>query len=88
MRSAAAASQNEALRLHRPRRRPRPEREIAIRHGPAAPPRRPVAVVLVAAPSWGVDGAASAAYALALVLANFLLAAALLGGPPASPTRC
>lgn len=35
-------------------------------------------LVLIAAAIWGVDGGISAAYAIALVLANFLLSAALL----------
>lgn len=56
---------------------PAPEREIArdlVRRGlPAAP-----VLLLVSAIGWGIDGAASSAYAIALVCANFLLAAALL----------
>jgi len=54
-----------------------PERDVAhdlVRRGlPLAP-----VVLLVAALPWGVDGAASAGFAMLLVAANFLLAAALL----------
>jgi hypothetical protein len=54
-----------------------PERDVAhdlVRRGlPLVP-----VVLLVAALPWGIDGAASAAFAMALVAANFLLAAALL----------
>jgi hypothetical protein len=54
-----------------------PERDVAhdlVRRGlPVAP-----VVLLLAALPWGLDGAASAAFAMALVAANFLLAAALL----------
>lgn len=42
-------------------------------------PALPV-VILVAGLVWGLDGAASAAFAIALVVANFALAAALLAG--------
>ena len=42
-------------------------------------PLAPV-LVLVAGAVWGVNGALSAAYGLGLVLLNFLLSAALLGG--------
>lgn len=57
---------------------PAPEREVArdlLRHGALALPVA-VAVGLV---GWGTDGALSVAFAAALVLANFWLAAALLG---------
>lgn len=42
-------------------------------------PALPVTVV-VAGLIWGLDGAASAAFAIAVVVANFFLAAALLAG--------
>ncbi len=57
---------------------PAPEREVALdllRHGAIA---LPVAVV-VGFLGWGTDGALSVAFAAALVLANFWVAAALLG---------
>ena len=54
------------------------EREIAldmVRRGlPVAP-----LLLVVAGLGWGWDGVASAAYAVALVFANFLLAAGMLG---------
>ena len=67
----------------RPRPSPRPdlgpavEREVVgdmIRRGlPALP-----VVIVVAGLIWGVDGALSAAFAVGLVLVNFVIAAALL----------
>jgi len=56
---------------------PAPERDVArdlVRHGLIALPLALAAGYL----GWGVDGVASVAYAYALVLANFLAAAALL----------
>jgi hypothetical protein len=54
-----------------------PERQIAVdlvrRSLPVTPP-----LLLVSGVVWGVDGVLSSAYALALVLANFVLAATLL----------
>ena len=54
-----------------------PEVEIARDMVRRALPVAPV-LVLVCGLIWGVDGALSSAYGLALVLVNFLLAAALL----------
>lgn len=57
---------------------PAPERDVArdiLRHGLLA---LPVALV-IGFLGWGPDGVASVAFASALVLANFWLAAALLG---------
>lgn len=57
---------------------PAPERDVArdlVRHGLLA---LPVALVLGFV-GWGLDGVASVAFAVALVLANFAVAAALLG---------
>lgn len=57
---------------------PAPERQVArdlVRHGLIV---APVAIALGAL-GWGAAGAASVAFALGLVLANFLVAAALLG---------
>lgn len=48
-------------------------RDIARRALPVAP-----VIILVGAIFWGLGGALSAAYGVALVVANFLLAAALL----------
>jgi hypothetical protein len=56
---------------------PAPEREVARDMVRRALPAVPVVLVLAAVP-WGVDGALSAAYAVALVMANFLLAAWVL----------
>lgn len=53
------------------------EREVARDLVRRALPLAPVAVLLAAIP-WGVDGALSALFALALVCANFLLSAALI----------
>lgn len=56
---------------------PAPAMEIArdmVRRGLIATP----VVVLIASAIWGFDGAASAAYACAIVLTNFLLAAFML----------
>ena len=57
---------------------PAPEAAVArdlVKHGLIA---LPIALVLGAL-GWGVDGAISVGYAFVLVLANFLLAASLLG---------
>lgn len=54
-----------------------PEQELARDIARRALPVAPV-LVLVGAIFWGLDGALSAAYGVALVVANFLLAAALL----------
>lgn len=56
---------------------PAPEREIAldmVRRGAMAAP----ALLLIGGIGWGIGGAASAGYAISLVLANFVIAAALL----------
>ena len=57
---------------------PAVEREVVVDMVRRAAPVLPV-VVLVAGLVRGVHGAESAAFAVALVIANFLLAAALLG---------
>jgi hypothetical protein len=57
---------------------PAVERQVARDMVRRALPVAPV-LILAAAAGWGLAGAASAAYALVLVLLNFLLAAALLG---------
>jgi hypothetical protein len=57
---------------------PAPERQVAFDMVRRSLPFVP-AVILLAALPWGVAGAASAAYAVALVVVNFLLAAWLLG---------
>jgi hypothetical protein len=57
---------------------PAPERQVAFDMVRRALPFVPVVVVLAALP-WGLAGAASAAYAIGLVVVNFLLAAWLLG---------
>ncbi|MDQ3354217.1 MAG: ATP synthase subunit I [Actinomycetota bacterium] len=56
---------------------PAPETEIARDLARRAIPLAPVLVV-ASALVWGIDGALSSAYAVALVLANFLVAAALM----------
>lgn len=56
---------------------PAVEREIASDMVRRALPAAPVLVVLAAIP-WGVDGALSAAFAIAVVVVNFLLAAWVL----------
>ena len=56
---------------------PAVEREIASDMVRRALPAAPVIVVLAALP-WGVDGALSAAFAIAVVVTNFLLAAWVL----------
>jgi hypothetical protein len=56
---------------------PSPEREIAVDLVRRALPVAPV-LLLVAGIIWGLDGALSSAYGLAIVLVNFLAAAALL----------
>jgi hypothetical protein len=56
---------------------PAPEREIAADMVRRALPAAPVVVVLAALP-WGVDGALSAAFAIAVVVVNFLVAAWVL----------
>lgn len=57
---------------------PAPERQVALDMVRRALPFAP-AVILLAALPWGVAGAASAAYAIAIIVVNFLLAAWLLG---------
>jgi hypothetical protein len=57
---------------------PAPERQVALDMVRRAVPFAPVLVLLAALP-WGLAGAASAAYAIVLVVVNFLLAAWLLG---------
>ena len=57
---------------------PAPERQVArdlVRHGLIVAP----AAIVLGALGWGAAGAASVAFGLALVLANFAVAAALLG---------
>jgi hypothetical protein len=56
---------------------PAPEREIAADMVRRALPAAPVIVVLAALP-WGIDGALSAAFAIAVVVVNFLVAAWVL----------
>ena len=56
---------------------PAVEREIAFDMVKRAAPFAPV-VILACALGWGFAGGASAAYAIALVLVNFVVAAALL----------
>ena len=56
---------------------PAPERELARDLARRALPLAPVALA-AGAIGWGLDGALSAAYGLALVVANFVLAAALM----------
>lgn len=56
---------------------PDPEREIASDMVRRALPAAPVIVLLALVP-WGVDGALSAAFAVAVVVVNFLLAAWVL----------
>ena len=56
---------------------PAPERQIAGDMAKRALPLAPVVVLLAALP-WGVDGALSAAFAIVVVVANFLLAAWML----------
>jgi hypothetical protein len=55
-----------------------PERQVALDMVKRALPLAPVAILLCALP-WGVAGAASAAFAIAIVLANFAAAAWMLG---------
>lgn len=57
---------------------PAPEREVALDLAKRGAIALPIAV-LAGLALWGTAGAASVAYAGALVLANFLVAAALLG---------
>jgi hypothetical protein len=56
---------------------PAVEREVATDMVRRALPAAPVIVLLAALP-WGVDGALSAAFAIVVVVANFLLAAWVL----------
>ena len=56
---------------------PAPERDLARDLARRALPLAPVFLV-AGAIGWGVDGALSAGYGLALVVANFVLAAALM----------
>jgi hypothetical protein len=56
---------------------PAPEREIATDMVRRALPAAPVIIVLALLP-WGVDGALSAAFAIVVVVVNFLLAAWVL----------
>ena len=56
---------------------PAVEREVATDMVRRALPAAPVIVLLAAIP-WGLDGALSAAFAVAVVVANFLLAAWVL----------
>jgi hypothetical protein len=56
---------------------PAVEREVASDMVRRALPAAPVIILLAALP-WGVDGALSAAFAVAVVVANFLLAAWVL----------
>jgi hypothetical protein len=56
---------------------PAPEREIASDMVRRALPAAPVIVLLALVP-WGVDGALSAAFAIAVVVINFLVAAWVL----------
>ena len=56
---------------------PAPEREIAADMVRRALPAAPVIVALALLP-WGIDGALSAAFAIAVVVVNFLVAAWVL----------
>lgn len=56
---------------------PAPERQIAGDMARRALPLAPMVVLLAALP-WGVDGALSAAFAIVVVVVNFLLAAWML----------
>jgi hypothetical protein len=56
---------------------PSPERDIALDLARRAVPVAPVLIALCAA-VWGWDGAVSCAYAVVLVVVNFVLSAALL----------
>jgi hypothetical protein len=56
---------------------PAPEREIAVDMVRRALPVAPVIVLLALLP-WGIDGALSAAFAIVVVVVNFLLAAWVL----------
>lgn len=56
---------------------PAPEREIASDMVRRAVPAAPVVILLALVP-WGVDGALSAGFAIAVVVVNFLLAAWVL----------
>lgn len=56
---------------------PSPEREIALDMVRRALPAAPVIVGLALVP-WGIDGALSAAFAIVVVVVNFLLAAWVL----------
>jgi hypothetical protein len=53
------------------------EQQVAKDMVRRALPVAPIAIALASIP-WGIDGGISAAYAIAIVLANFALAAALL----------
>jgi hypothetical protein len=56
---------------------PTPERTVArdiVRHGLIVAPL----IVLICGALWGIDGAISSAYAIAIVLVNFLLSAFLI----------
>jgi hypothetical protein len=57
---------------------PAVEREVAWDMVRRALPIAPVLIVIASVP-WGMAGGASAAYAIAIVLVNFSLSAALLG---------
>jgi hypothetical protein len=57
---------------------PAPERQVAFDMVRRALPFAPVIVLLAALP-WGLAGAASAGFAVVLVVVNFLLAAWMLG---------
>lgn len=57
---------------------PAPERQVALDMVRRALPFVPVLVLLAALP-WGLAGAASAGFAIALVVVNFLMAAWMLG---------
>jgi hypothetical protein len=57
---------------------PAPERQVALDMARRALPVAPVLIGLCAA-VWGVAGATSSAYGIALVVANFMVAAWMLG---------
>ena len=70
------------LLTHPPRRagcRAAGGRDMIRRALPVAP-----VLMLIAGLVWGVDGSLSCGYAIVIVLANFVLSAAILTAPPAS----
>ena len=66
---------------------PAPEVHVSTRHDQAGPHRGPRADRRVRV-IWGGDGAWSAAYGIAIVLANFAIAAAIISMAAASRSAC